>query len=274
VRETLSRLEDDPLLRSHLAVLREHFGADAQGPFEVQRVDLAGGARALLVALRNDTQPFVLVVDRDRLLWSKQRPVAGVTPPVKHLALAPRPDGGVIVFGWVEALGLVMARMWADDSNPFGDFEIFAPAACDSLTAAYKAGFGWAVVCGAKDGARAAHMRENGTEALPRSGVPVGATSGVGPTSIAFDSPASFVLVQRAAAVGGERVLAFRYGAQGTQWVGPVEVKGLGIARDVDERIRLESLEEGGIRAEPLQGKAIRGTPQVIHVDASDPPAY
>jgi hypothetical protein len=117
-------------------------------------------------------------------------------------------------------------------------------------------------------------MRENGTEALPRSGVPVGATSGVGPTSIAFDSPASFVLVQRAAAVGGERVLAFRYGAQGTQWVGPVEVKGLGIARDVDERIRLESLEEGGIRAEPLQGKAIRGTPQVIHVDASDPPAY
>jgi hypothetical protein len=273
-RDTFARLEDDPLLQSHLAVLRAHFGAETRGPFEVQRVDLAGGAKALLVALRNDAQPLVLVVDRDRLLWAKERPVAGITPPVKHLALAPRPDGGVAVFGWVEALGLVMARMWADDSYPFGDFEVFYPAACDSLSAAHAMGFGWVVVCGTRGGARAARMREDGTEALARSGLPVGATSAVGPVSLAFDTPETFVLVQRAAAVGGERVLAFRYDAQGNDlWRNPLELPGLGLARDTEERIALKSLEDGGARAEPLRGRAIRGKPCVIHSDGSAGPA-
>jgi hypothetical protein len=268
-RGTVQRLEDDPLLRSHLPALREHFGAGARGPFEVQRSVLAGGATALLVSLPNDGDPFVLVVDRDQPLWTKARPVAGILPPVRHLALAPRPDGGVVVFGWVETLRTVAARMWADDSNPFGDFEIFAPDACDALSAAYAPGFGWVVVCSGKGGARAARMRDDGTAAWGRLGVPVGAPSAVGPSSVAFDTPSSFLLLQRAAAAGGERILGYRYDGRAMDlWAAPVDLGGIGIAAGAGERIVARSLDKG-VRVDPLQGRAVRGKPLEVAPDGS-----
>ncbi len=265
----VARLDVDPLLRSHLATLRQHFGADARGPFEVQRVELAGGATALLVSLAEEADPFVLVVDRDQLLWTKPRPTAGILPPVRHLALAPRPDGGVVVFGWVEALRTVAARMWADDSNPFGDFEIFAPDACDALSAAYAAGFGWVVVCSSKaGGVRAQRMRDDGTTAWGRFGAPLGAASVAGPVTVAFDTPSSFVLLQRAVGVGGERVLGYRYDGRAMElWGSPVDLGGLGIAAGAGERIEAEALDKGGVRVAPLQGRAIRGKPTEVTSD-------
>jgi hypothetical protein len=260
VRFTVPRLDADVLLRAHLAVLQQHFGADAAGPFEVQRTGLAGGATAFLVSRPHEGDPFVLVVDRDALLWTKQRPVAGILAPVRHPALVPRPDGGAAIFAWVEALGTVAARMWADDSNPFGEFEVFSPDRCDDLSAAYERGFGWIVVCSSPAGARAALMREDGTMTWGRHGLPVGAPSAVGPTTVAFDTSASFLLLQRAASAGGERVLAYRFDGAGHElWAAPVDLAVLGLAADPDERIRATSLEEHGVRAEPLRSKALRG---------------
>jgi hypothetical protein len=270
LRSTLPRLDADPLLRSQLPTLRDHFGPDALCPFEVQRATLSAGTTAFLVSRPHDVDPIALVVDRDRLLWTKQRPVAGILPPVRHLALAPGPAGGVVVFGWVQALGSVAARMWADDSNPFGDFEVFAPDGCDALSAGYEGGLGWVVVCVAPGGARGARMTDDITMPWGHRGVPLGAPSASGPATVAFDSPTSFVLLERAASARGERVVAYRFDGRGMDlWPAPVPVDALGIALDADERINAESLDNGGVLARPLHGKAVPGRPCELASDGT-----
>ena len=179
-RSTVPRLEADPLLLPHLATLRDHFGANASGPFEVQRIDLAEGRTAVLVSHPDESDPIVLAFDRDELLWSKPRPTAGILPPVKHLTVLPRPDGGVVIFAWVTSLHMVAARMWGDDGNPFGDFELFAPDACDALSAAYGPGQGWIVACTSRQGTRAQRLREDGAIAWGHDGVGAGIAERVG----------------------------------------------------------------------------------------------
>jgi hypothetical protein len=247
-RTTLVRLELEPLLVPQLAMLREHFGPKG-GPYAVQRSDLAGGRTALLVARADETDPIVLVVDRDQLMWSKPCPTAGILPPVRHLALSPRPDGGVVVFGWVEAIRSVAARMWADDSNPFGDFDLFEPDACDSLSAAFGPGFGWVVACASRGGTRVQRLREDGISAWGRYGVPIGAPSAAGPATIAFDTASTVTLVQRAAAAGGERLLAFRYDeAAHDLWEVPVDLREATRAPNSAERIEAHTVRSGLVR--------------------------
>ncbi len=259
-RTTVASFWADPLLRSHLKTLRDHFGADARGPFDVQRANLAGGATGVLVSGPHEADPVVLVVDRDRLLWTKQHPTGGILQPVRHLAIAPLRDGGVVVFGFVESLGTVAARMWAEDSNAFGDFEVFASERCDALSASYSAGFGWVVVCTTPEGARGGRMKDDITMPWGPRGVPLGAPTPVGSATVAFDSPSSFVLLQRAASARGERVLAYRFDGRGMElWASPLTLDGLGVVASVDERIRAESMDKGGIRVEPLLGKARPG---------------
>ncbi|MGH7435378.1 MAG: hypothetical protein ACRENE_06865, partial [Polyangiaceae bacterium] len=259
-RTTVSGFAADPLLRAHLKTLRDHFGADASGPFDVQRASLVGGATGLLVSGPHEADPIVLVVDRDRLLFVKQRPTAGILAPVRHVTIAPLHIGGVVLFGFVEALGTVAARMWADDSNPFGEFEVLASDRCDALSAAYSAGFGWVVVCATPQGARGARMTDDITMPWGHRGVPLGAPATVGPATVSFDSPGSFVLLERADSSRGQRVLGYRFDARGMDlWAAPVTLDGLGTAGGDDERIRAESLEKGGVRIEPLRGGAARG---------------
>lgn len=274
-RTTVASFAADPLLRSHGKALRDHFGADAKGPFEVQRVTLAGGATGLLVSGPHEADPVVLVVDRDRLLWTKQRPTAGILQPVRHLAIAPLHDGGVVVFGFVESLGTVAARMWAEDSNPFGDFEVFATDRCDALSAGYSAGFGWVVICAAPQGARAGRMTDDITMVWGHRGVSLGAPTPLGPATVAFDSPVSFVLLQRAASARGERVLGYRFDARGMElWTAPVALDAIGTGASDDERIRAGSLEKGGIRVEPLLGKVARGRSREVTSEGKLNPPY
>lgn len=254
-RTTLARFESDELLRPHRAILRDHFGASARGPFDLQRVELAGGRTALLVSLAAETDPIVLVVDRDQLVWSKPRPVAGIVSPMKHLALAPRPDGGVAIFGWIETLQLVAARMWADDSNPFGDFQLFAPRACDALSAAYAPRLGWVIACTSQEGTRAQRLRDDATIAWGADGAPLGASSSAGPATIVFDSPSTWMVFQRVAAVGGDRLLAFRYDANAEPlWPAAFNVGALTAVPD--ERIEARSAGDGSVRVELPRGLA------------------
>jgi hypothetical protein len=211
-RATFARLEADPQLLPHLATLRDHFGA-ARGPFEIQSVELAGGRTAALVTRADEGDPIALAIDRDQLLWSKPRPTAGILAPVKHLTLAPRPDGGAVVFVWVASLHMVAARMWGDDGYPFGDFELFAPPACDALSAAYQPLLGWIVVCSSRVGTRGQRLREDGTIAWGQDGAAMGATSASGPATIVFDSASTLLVIERVAAVGGDRLLVFRHDA-------------------------------------------------------------
>jgi hypothetical protein len=216
VRSKLASLEREPLLRPRLAKLKEHFGPSPGGPFELQRAELASGRTALLVSRADESEPIVLVVDRDRLLFAKERPTAGITPPVLHATIAPGPERGVAVFTWVESMHIVAARMWADDANPFAEVEVFHPEACDALSVAYEASVGWILACSSKTGTRVQRLREDLTGAWGREGIVAGTVGPVGRARLGFESPVVWTLDQTAKAVGGDRALSFRYSIDAT----------------------------------------------------------
>jgi len=103
-RTTLPALDRSPLLRPQLAKLREHFGRDARGPFIQQRVALAVGRVGVLVSRADESDPIVLALDRDTLLFAKERPTAGIVPPVVHATVAPAPERGVAIFGYIASM--------------------------------------------------------------------------------------------------------------------------------------------------------------------------
>lgn len=215
-RSTLQALDGDALLRPRLAKLREHFDGGARGPFAEQRVELQGGRVAVLLSRPDETEPIVLVLDRNDLVFEKAHPTAGIAPPVLHPTIAPGPEGGVVLFTWVASMHIVAARMWADDSNPYAEIEVFRPDACDAMAAAYAPGAGSIVACSSDGGTRAQRLRENLTSAWPHDGLPVGPRSPVvGRPAIAFDGTSTWTLAERAKAVGGDRQVTARYGLDG-----------------------------------------------------------
>jgi hypothetical protein len=211
-RTRLASLDKDPLLRPQLARLKAHFGDAVAGAFEEQKTDLASGRTAVMVSRSDESDPIVLVLDRDSLLFAKERPVAGITPPVLHPAIAPAPERGVAVFAYVASMHIVAARMWADDANPYADIDVFRPEACDALAVAYQAGVGWIVACSSPTGTRVERLREDLTAAWTKEGILVGNAGPVGRPKLGFESPRVWTLEQVAKAIGGDRKLTFRYG--------------------------------------------------------------
>ena len=106
---------------------------------------------------------------------------------------------------------MVAARMWGDDGNPFGDFELFAPDACDALSAAYGPGQGWVVACTSRQGTRAQRLREDGAIAWGHEGVAARIGERVGPGDDRVRLALFARALEQVAAVGGDRLLAFRY---------------------------------------------------------------
>ena len=211
-RTTVASLVRDPVLRAQLATLRDHFGADARGPFAVQTIERAGGGSAVLVTRADESDPIVLALDRDQIVFVRKHPVAGITPPAVHLAIVPGPERGIALFSYVAPLHIVAARMTADDGNPFAEIVAFTTDACDALAAAYAHGWGWIVACSSKDGTRAQLLKEDLTPAWGSDGAIVGNVGPVVRAGISFDSASTWMLTQRVKAVGGERTLTFRYG--------------------------------------------------------------
>ncbi len=255
-RSTIARLEDEPSLRPLGGTLREHFGAASHGPYDVQRIDVPGSRSAALVARADGSDPMVVVTERDALLWSKTHPTGGMVAPVRSLTIATRPDGGVVLFAWVEPLHTVAARMWADDGNAFGDFEVFAPDACDALTAARApAGQGWVVACAAAGGTHAQHLREEGTSGWG-PGLRLGSGSAAGGVALAFDSPSSLVMIERSAAVGGDRLLAFRYALSdgAPLWESPIDLGVLSTPRSPAGRAATVTGGDGVVHVAPVRG--------------------
>jgi hypothetical protein len=247
-RTTLASLEREPLLKPFLATLRDHFGS-ALGPYAMQRIELAGGRTAMLVSRGNETDPIVLAVDRDELAWSKPRPTSGIASPFAHLAIAPRSDGGVALFGYVASMRILAGRMWADNGDPYADIELARFDACDTMSAAYSSRLGWIVACTSRSGTWVQRLRGDGATALGQDGVAVGAASAVGPVTVAFDSDATWVLVQRARAVGGDHLLASRYDGQGQPlWPAPVDVGALPPMRE--QRFETRNVRWGLVRIE------------------------
>ncbi len=215
-RKTIPALDRDPLLLPQLAALRRHFeedGGTRRGPFVVQRVERSGGGDGVFVSRADESDPFVMGLDRGQLVFSRERPFAGITPPVQHVTIAPGPERGIVAFAYVATVHLVAARMWAEDGNPFANVVVVESPACDALDAAYWPGKGWLVACSSKDGTRMQLLRENLTSAWGSAGLVLGTLGPVASARIAIDSPIEWALVQRIHAVGRDRTRTHRYDA-------------------------------------------------------------
>ena len=89
----VAALERDPVLRAAARDAPRSLPPTPapRGPFAVQRIERAGGGTAVLVTRADESDPIVLALDRDRQLFVREHPVAGITPPAEHLTIAPRP---------------------------------------------------------------------------------------------------------------------------------------------------------------------------------------
>jgi hypothetical protein len=203
----------NPLLHPYLQVLGDHFGGEGQTPFAVQRVDLAGGRRALLVSRANETDPLLLVSEGAQLIWSKGQPLVGLGEPLVHPALTPGSDGGVALFVYSTSSHSVQARTWKRDGTASADHRVLSMEGCDALSAACGEIFGWIVVCVLPSATRAQRLTPDGATPWGDAGAAVGVPSG--PPTIVFDTPGTWMLVATAKKGDQDHLLAFRYDARG-----------------------------------------------------------
>jgi hypothetical protein len=249
-RSSVAQLAAEPVLAAKGELLRKQFGGALPSSFGLQVTALtAARRRAVLVgAERTDgtlESPMVLVVDEhDALVWSKERPVAGIKPPVGPIAIAAGPEGRFAIAVCDPPTSSVALRLWDADGSPFADFQALEAKACDALTLLYWPTHGWIMVAASATEARAQLVTDNGGLAWS-GGRSLGARwRTAAPVSLAADSATSFVLVQYSQSPGVDRdadhALAFRYDVNGEPlWPAPID---LGAVRRVEqgkERIAL-----------------------------------
>jgi hypothetical protein len=270
-RTKVASFERDPLLAPHAALLRAHFGADIKARYVMQRADLARGRVALLVSLADESNPMVLVIDRGEIEWVKERPTAGILPPVPHLALSAHPEGGVVLFAFVPSVHLVAARVWTEEGAPFADMEVLPLDACDALSAAYWPELGWIVGGARRGGTRGELVRENGTPAWGRDGIEIGASwREAAPVSIVIDGKAGAFVVQHASGrAGKDHLVALRYDAKGRAvWAVPLDIGEVSRVTNPADRAAASLVHEGVVRVELARGVLAR-TASAVEIDGA-----
>jgi hypothetical protein len=218
-RAHLTTLDDEPGLAKNADAIRTHFGGTLPASMDLQAVPLASGKQALLLrAAGDEPRPIALLVDASGVaLWTKEHPLAGITPPAKPFTIAPRPDNGVALFVYDEPTKLVAARMWTAEGGPFADLVMYELARCDAISAAWWPGRGWLVVTSFPGGMRAQLLSEGGSPVWNAQGIGVGeAWRAPAPATIVIDAQTlSWILVQHATRSGTDHVVATRYSVQG-----------------------------------------------------------
>jgi hypothetical protein len=233
-RTTLRRLEDDRTLRPHGELLRAHFGGSIPAPIEIQVTPVGGERRAILVTGGAvDRRPFLFVLDaEDRVVWTKERPLAGIAPGVREIVVLPGPDGQVAISWFDVPTKLVALRVWDATGGILADFQLFSIESGDTLSALYWPGRGFLVVAAeARGAARAQLLDESGRLAWGQGGKALPWVSRAGaPVAIAVDTESSVVLVQvgdavKAPAGDPGHALAGRYDARGAAlWDRPIDL--------------------------------------------------
>jgi hypothetical protein len=254
-RARLTKLDDEPGLAKNADVIRAHFGGTLPALMDLQAVPLATGKQALLLsnAKAEELNPIAFLVDASgAALWTKERPLAGITPPARPFAMAPRPDGGLALFLYDEPTKLVAARMSAADGAPYAELMLYELPRCDAISAAWWRGRGWIVVTSFPGGARAQLLSEEGRAAWGPHGVAAGdAWRAPAPATIVIDpETSSWVLVQHATRGRTDHVEALRYDSDGNR-IGTALDLGLvpRVAR-ATERIDASPLRPGVVRVD------------------------
>lgn len=266
----VARFADDPVLAKQLAVLLPHFGVDggAKG-FEVQRIDLVGARQATLVTEVDGRNPMVLVTEGDSLLWTKDRPVAGIVPPVEHVTIAAHAALGVALFAWDPPTKVVIGRVWADDSNAFGDFEMLHVDACDDVVAGYVPEQGIYVVAATPSGPMLQVMNENNVLQRGRNGTILGAPfRAPAPLSLVVGDDGSMILARwaNATAKTSDLLEITRYQKGKATWPAPVTIEVPRAGSPVD-RIAMKRSGDG-VRVELAHG-AVASRAVAVSVDAT-----
>lgn len=264
-RSSVTRVEADPVLSANVAALRKQHGGALPASLAVQATDLgANRRRAILVgAERSDgtlDSPMLFVVDEHgALLWSKDRPAAGIKPPVGALAIAAGPHGRFALAACDTPTSSVALRLWDDDGSPFADFQALETKACDAITLLYWPRHGWLIAIAAGPDTRVQLVTEAGGLAWGQ-GLVLGARfRTIAPASLASDGASSFVLVQYSQSPGADRdvdhAVAYRYDDRGQPlWPAPTD---LGAVRRIvpgQPRIVLARTNDNVLRASLVGG--------------------
>ncbi|MEO7330662.1 MAG: hypothetical protein ABI193_18955 [Minicystis sp.] len=229
-RVLLRRLADDPQLARHRDTLLAHFDVALDTALEVQTARLPGNRRArLLMSGPKDRRPMILTVDAEgNILWTKERPLAGIHPGTSEMVIAPGPAGQVILIWYDKPSQVVAQRIWDTNGGIFADFQLLSIESCESLSALYWPGKGWVVAAAQPLGtARLQLLDETGRLAWGAGshGLPWVSRSGA-PVTLALDGDESVIAAQvgdaRKGAAGPDQIYAVRYDARGAPlWEDP-----------------------------------------------------
>ena len=172
----------------------------------------------------SESKPFLYVSDDDgkTVLWSRDRPVAGITPPVGAIALSSGPADRVSIAACDPPTGIIALRILDTDGAPFADFQAMTNETCDAVALSYWRKRGWLVAIARAGATRAQLVKENGGLAWP-SGLDVGVRSresAIARPSLAFDTDDTFLVAQiaqpSAEPTSPFHMMVFRYDAEGT----------------------------------------------------------
>jgi hypothetical protein len=228
------RLSDDPALARHRDALTAHFGMALPFPLEVQTAALPGARRAMLILGPPEArEPLILVTDAGGATsWIKERPLAGIVPGVRELALLGGPEGGVSLAFCDPAGKLGALRQWDADGGIVADYEVLDLTSCDAISALHWPGQGFVVAASGAAPARAQLLDGSGRRAWGRAGLELPWKPAAGaPVTIAPDTDATVVLLQVGAAgepggrPGAPAAMAMRFDVHGTAlWPRPIAV--------------------------------------------------
>ena len=273
-RRGLTRWSDEPSLEKQAAPLLSHFGTDAGAPgFVVHTAPVVPGRAATLVTRGDGSDPMVLFTDGDRLLWTKEAPTGGVLPPALELTLSAHSALGVALLAWVPSAKVVIARVWADDSNAFGDFELLHAERCDDVAAAYVPGQGISVFAATPAGVVYQLLDENNVNARPRTGDVVAPPSrGPAPLALAMDGSAVWLASYATAKSPTSELLRVdRYQKGKSTLSSPVEIE---IPKSTSPAARPTIVAEGADAGEgairvPLDRGAVGSHATAVRIDRS-----
>jgi hypothetical protein len=259
-RSVVTHIEADPILAANADALRKQHGGAIPAALAVQATDLGADHRRAIVAAaeRKDgtlESPMLFIVDdHGALLWSKERPVAGIKPPIGPLAVAAGPQGRFAMAVCDPPTSTVALRLWDADGSPFADFQVLDTKQCDAISLLYWPRHGWLVALAAGAETRVQLVTETGGLAWSPGRVLGARFRTIAPVTLASDSPTSFVLVQYSQSPGVDRdvdhAVAFRYDDQARPlWPAPVDLGAVRRIAPGQPRITLTRTRDDVLRA-------------------------
>ncbi|MDB4938210.1 MAG: hypothetical protein JWP87_5182 [Labilithrix sp.] len=259
-RSSVTRIEAEPVLSANAAALRRQYGGVLPASLAVQATDLGADRRRAILAgaERQDgtlENPMLFIVDEHgAALWSKERPAAGIKPPVGALAIAAGPHGRFALAACDPPTSSVALRLWDEDGSPFADFQALETKACDAVSLLYWPSHGWLIAITAGSETRVQLVTETGALAWSPGRVLGARFRTIAPVTLASDSPSTFVLVQYSQSPGVDRdadhAIAFRYDANAQpMWASPVDLGAVRRVAPGQERIALTRTSDGVLRA-------------------------